>query len=77
MSNWFLLVQSIAEEPNMDWSEFAGPHWRESVQSFARELAPERGLEVVDDGPWRRSRGEDRVTSDSAAMKLYHRRRAG
>jgi predicted O-methyltransferase YrrM len=47
MSNWFLLVQSMAEEPNMDWSEFAGPNWREEVQSFARELASERGLEVA------------------------------
>jgi len=32
MSNWFLLVQSIADEPNMDWSEFAGP-------ALARERA--------------------------------------
>jgi len=47
MSNWFLLVQSMAGEPNMDWSEFAGPDWRESVQTFARELASERGLEVA------------------------------
>jgi predicted O-methyltransferase YrrM len=47
MSNWFLLVQSMAEEPNMDWSEFAGPNWRENVQAFARELASERGLEVA------------------------------
>jgi predicted O-methyltransferase YrrM len=47
MSNWFLLVQSMAEKPNMDWSEFAGPAWRENVQSFARELASERGLEVA------------------------------
>ena len=47
MSNWFLLVQSLAEEPNMDWSDFAGPDWRENVQAFARELASERGLEVA------------------------------
>jgi len=47
MSNWFLLVQSMAEEPNLDWSEFAGPNWRENVQAFARELASERGLEVA------------------------------
>jgi len=47
MSNWFLLVQSMAEEPNMDWSEFAGPDWRENVQAFARELASERGLDVA------------------------------
>jgi predicted O-methyltransferase YrrM len=47
MSNWFLLVQSMADEPNMDWSEFAGPNWREDVQAFARELATERGLEVA------------------------------
>jgi predicted O-methyltransferase YrrM len=47
MSNWFLLVQSLAEEPNMDWSDFAGPNWRENVQAFARELASERGLEVA------------------------------
>jgi predicted O-methyltransferase YrrM len=47
MSNWFLLVQSMAEEPNMDWSEFAGPNWRENVQAFARELATERRLEVA------------------------------
>jgi predicted O-methyltransferase YrrM len=46
MSNWFLLVQSIAEKPNMDWSEFAGPDWRDKVQAFARELAAARGLEV-------------------------------
>lgn len=47
MSNWFLLVQSLAEEPNMDWSDFAGPDWRENVQAFARELASERGVEVA------------------------------
>ncbi len=47
MSNWFLLVQSMAEKPNLDWSEFAGPNWRENVQAFARELASERGLEVA------------------------------
>jgi predicted O-methyltransferase YrrM len=47
MSNWFLLVQSMADEPNLDWSEFAGPNWREDVQAFARELAAERGLEVA------------------------------
>jgi len=47
MSNWFLLVQSMAEEQNLDWSEFAGPNWRENVQAFARELASERGLEVA------------------------------
>src|SRR3989442_11747994 len=38
--------QSMAEKPNLDWSEFAGPNWRENVQAFARELASERGLEV-------------------------------
>jgi hypothetical protein len=32
----------------LDWSEFAGPNWRENVQAFARELASERGLE----GAW-------------------------
>ena len=47
MSNWFLLVQSMAEEPNLDWSEFAGPKWRENVQAFARDLASERDLEVA------------------------------
>jgi hypothetical protein len=47
MSNWFLLVQSLAEEPNMDWSEFAGPNWRDNVQAFARELASERDVEVA------------------------------
>jgi hypothetical protein len=47
MSNWFLLVQSMAEEPNMDWSKFAGPNWRENVQSFARELAADRRLQVA------------------------------
>jgi predicted O-methyltransferase YrrM len=47
MSNWFLLVQSMAEEPNMDWSEFAGPNWKGNVQAFARDLASERGLEAA------------------------------
>jgi predicted O-methyltransferase YrrM len=47
MSNWFLLVQSMAEEPNMDWSEFAGPNWRADVQAFARDLAAERDLEIA------------------------------
>lgn len=47
MSNWFLLVQSLADEPNLDWSEFAGPNWRENVQAFAQELASERALEVA------------------------------
>lgn len=47
MSNWFLLVQSMAEKPNMDWSEFAGADWREKVQAFAREFAAERELEVA------------------------------
>lgn len=47
MSNWFLLVQSMAVEPNIDWSEFAGPDWREKVQAFAQDLAAARGLEVA------------------------------
>jgi predicted O-methyltransferase YrrM len=46
MSNWFLLVQSMADKPNMDWSQFAGPDWRDKIQAFARELAAQRGLEV-------------------------------
>ena len=47
MSNWFLLVQSLAEEPNLDWSDFAGPNWRDNVQAFARELASQRDVEVA------------------------------
>lgn len=47
MSNWFLLVQSLAAEPNLDWSEFAGPDWRDNVQAFARGLASQRDVEVA------------------------------
>ena len=46
ISNWFLLVESLAKETSMDWAQFAGASWREDVQAYARDLASRRDLAV-------------------------------
>ncbi len=46
ISNWFLIEQSIVPEPDMDWSQFAGPDWQETVRAYAETLASRSDLDV-------------------------------
>lgn len=46
MSNWFLLAESLADEPAMDWSTFSGPTWASDIQAYARRLASHPRLTV-------------------------------
>jgi predicted O-methyltransferase YrrM len=47
MPNWFLLEDAISGEPRRDWSEFAGPGWRESTIAYAERLARDPRLYVT------------------------------
>jgi predicted O-methyltransferase YrrM len=38
MSNWFLLEHAITAESPVDWSQFAGPSWRDDIRAYARRL---------------------------------------
>jgi predicted O-methyltransferase YrrM len=46
MSNWFLLEQAFRESPDVDWAQFAGPHWRDKVRAYAEALASDSRLQV-------------------------------
>ena len=47
MPNWFLLEDALSGKPRRDWSEFAGPRWRESTIAYAERLARESRLYVT------------------------------
>lgn len=38
-SSWFLLEAAVTGISDKDWSQFAGPAWKENVQAYARKLA--------------------------------------
>jgi predicted O-methyltransferase YrrM len=44
LANCFLLEDAITGQPRNDWATFAGPHWAENVQAYARELASDPRL---------------------------------
>src|SRR3990172_7871424 len=46
MSNWFLLEQAVTGNLTMDWSEFAGPDWAQSVKAYAKKLVSRPALHV-------------------------------
>ena len=46
ISNFFLLEQAVTGRTTMDWNEFAGPDWAESVKAYAKKLASRRDLHV-------------------------------
>jgi predicted O-methyltransferase YrrM len=46
LANFFLLEQAITGELTEDWTRWAGPHWAENVQSYARALALDERLDV-------------------------------
>lgn len=46
ISNWFLIEQAFAAEPNMDWSLFAGPSWKSDVRAYAAALVARHDLDV-------------------------------
>jgi predicted O-methyltransferase YrrM len=46
LSNWFLLDQAITGRTTLDWSDFAGPRWKEDVKDYARELTADERLVV-------------------------------
>lgn len=46
ISNWFLIEQAMVAEPNMDWSQFAGPTWKADIRQYAKALAARPDLEV-------------------------------
>ena len=53
MSNWFLLEDAITGEAQMDWSQFAGPHWAEHIQDYAHTLTSRPDLHVsFVQNPW-------------------------
>ena len=43
-SSWFLLEAAVTGVSDKDWSQFAGPHWRENVQAYAGKLAAHPAL---------------------------------
>jgi len=43
-SSWFLLEAAVTSVSDKDWSQFAGPHWRENVQAYAAKLASHPNL---------------------------------
>jgi predicted O-methyltransferase YrrM len=46
ISNFFLLEQAVTGRTTMDWSEFAGPDWVESVKAYAKKLVSHPALHV-------------------------------
>jgi predicted O-methyltransferase YrrM len=46
ISNFFLLEQAVTGRTTMDWNEFAGPDWAESVKAYAKKLVSLRDLHV-------------------------------
>ena len=46
LSNWFLLAQAITGNTSMDWAQFAGPQWADSVKAYAQALTSDPRLYV-------------------------------
>lgn len=46
ISNWFLIEQAVVAEPNLDWSQFAGPDWKTDVRAYAETLAARPDLDI-------------------------------
>jgi predicted O-methyltransferase YrrM len=46
ISNWFLIEQSIVAEPDMDWTEFAGPGWEDNLRAYAEMITSRPDLDV-------------------------------
>jgi len=46
ISNWFLIEQSIVAEPDMDWTQFAGPGWEDKLRAYATTLSSRPDLDV-------------------------------
>jgi predicted O-methyltransferase YrrM len=44
LANCFLLEDAISGQPRNDWESFAGPHWAENVQAYARRLTSDPRL---------------------------------
>ena len=46
ISNFFLLEQAVTGRTTMDWAQFTGPDWAESVKAYAKNLVSRRDLHV-------------------------------